>query len=390
MTVTPGSRHDHYEIVEMIGKGGMGEVYRARDTRLPRDVAIKVSAQQFSERFAREAKVIASLNHPNISSLFDVGPNYLVMELVEGPTLSDCIEEGGLPLEEASRIAQQVADALDYAHEKGVVHRDLKPGNIKIRPDGVVKVLDFGLAKMGGVPVGQSDASPTVTLGETKAGVILGTAAYMSPEQAKGKTVDKRADIWAFGVVFYEMLAGKRLFAGDSMSETLANVIKEEPKWDRVPPQAHRLLRQCLEKDPQKRLRHIGDVMRLLDDAATAERSGVGIAAPVGASPQRKWLWPGIAAAVVAIAAVVVWAPWRSAISGPAIRFEIQPTEKITFINGSYPMVSPNGKWVVFPAIGADGVRRMYLRALDSVEVRPLAGTESQNPLQPPVYLVSR
>ena len=386
MTVTPGSRHDHYEIVEMIGKGGMGEVYRARDTRLPRDVAIKVSAQQFSERFAREAKVIASLNHPNISTLFDVGPNYLVMELVEGPTLSDCIEEGGLPLEEASRIAQQVADALDYAHEKGVVHRDLKPGNIKIRPDGVVKVLDFGLAKMGGVPVGQSDASPTVTIGETEAGVILGTAAYMSPEQAKGKTVDKRADIWAFGVVFYEMLAGKRLFAGDSMSETLANVIKEEPKWDRVPPQAHRLLRQCLEKDPQKRLRHIGDVMRLLDDAATAERSGVGIAAPLGASPQRKWLWPGIAAAVVAIAAVVVWAPWQSRDSGPAIRFEIQPTEKITFINGSYPMVSPNGKWVVFPAIGADGVRRMYLRALDSVEVRPLAGTESQNPLQPPVY----
>ena len=165
----------------------MGEVYRAKDTRLPRDTAIKVSTQQFSERFAWEAKIIAALNHPNISTLYDIGPNYLVMELVEGPTLGDRIKEGRLSLEEASAIARQIADALDYAHEKGVVHRDLKPGNVKIRPDGLVKVLDFGLAKVGGTPVAPSDESPTMTVGQTQAGMILGTAAYMAPEQAKGK-----------------------------------------------------------------------------------------------------------------------------------------------------------------------------------------------------------
>jgi serine/threonine protein kinase len=196
MKPAPGSRLDHYEIIELIGKGGMGEVFRAKDTRLPRDAAIKVSAEQFSERFSRETKIIAGLNHPNICTLYDVGLDYLVMELVDGPTLADRMKEGPLNLAEASGIARQVADALEYAHEKGVVHRDLKPGNIKIRPDGVVKVLDFGLAKVGGTPVAQSDQSPTMTGGATAAGMILGTAAYMSPEQAKGKEVDKRADIY--------------------------------------------------------------------------------------------------------------------------------------------------------------------------------------------------
>src|SRR5689334_10868468 len=237
MSIRAGEKLGPYEIIESIGKGGMGEVYRARDTRLNRDVAIKVSAERFSERFEREARVIASLNHPNICTLFDVGPNYLVMELVEGPTLAERIKPGAIPLEESLNIARQMADALETAHEKGVTHRDLKPGNIKIKPDGTVKVLDFGLAKIGGTPTVHSDESPTLTLGQTEAGMILGTAAYMSPEQAKGKPVDKRADIWAFGVVLYEMLTGKRLFQGETTTETLAAVIERAPKWEGVPVQ---------------------------------------------------------------------------------------------------------------------------------------------------------
>src|SRR5688500_17274109 len=197
MTLTPGTRLGSYEIVGSIGVGGMGEVYRAKDTRLPRDAAIKVSAEKFNERFAGEAHAIASLNHPNITTLYDVGTDYLVMELVEGPTLAERIRQGPLPLDEAIGIARQIADALDYAHERGIVHRDLKPGNVKIRPDGVVKVLDFGLAKIGvGQEASRSDESPTMTAPRTEAGTIVGTMAYMSPEQLKGQAVDKRTDIW--------------------------------------------------------------------------------------------------------------------------------------------------------------------------------------------------
>jgi serine/threonine protein kinase len=236
MTFEPGTKLGVYEIVEPIGAGGMGQVYRARDRRLGRDIAIKVAAQKFSEHFEREARTIASLNHPNVCTLHDVGPNYLVMELVEGPTLAERMNQGPLPLNEALHIAKQIADALDAAHERGIVHRDLKPGNVKVKPDGSVKVLDFGLAKMGGTPALVTDDSPTLTATDTQAGVILGTAAYMSPEQAKGRPVDKRADIWAFGVVLYEMVTGTRLFAGDTTTEILASVLKEDPKWDKVPP----------------------------------------------------------------------------------------------------------------------------------------------------------
>ena len=235
MALAPGTRVGPYEITAELGKGGMGEVYRARDPRVGREVAVKVASEQFSDRFGQEARAIAALNHNNICHFYDVGPNYLVMELVEGPTLADRIAQGPIPFDEAIDIARQIADALEAAHQKGIVHRDLKPGNVKIAPEGTVKVLDFGLAKLGGTPVVQSDHSPTITAAPTQAGVILGTAAYMSPEQAKGKPVDKRADIWAFGVVLYEMLTCKRLFQGDTVTETLAAVLEREPKWEEVP-----------------------------------------------------------------------------------------------------------------------------------------------------------
>src|SRR5690349_2085809 len=231
MPISAGDTLGPYEILASIGKGGMGEVYRARDKRLNRDVAIKTSDERFTERFEREARAIASLNHPNICHLYDVGPNYLVMELVEGPTLSDRLKQGAIPLEDSLNIARQVADALEAAHEKGITHRDLKPGNIKIRPDGTVKVLDFGLAKMGGTPTASTDHSPTITMGQTEAGVILGTAAYMSPEQAKGKEVDPRADVYSFGVVLYEMVAGTLFYDGESSAGVLASVLKEETRW---------------------------------------------------------------------------------------------------------------------------------------------------------------
>ncbi len=267
MPLSAGEKLGPYEILAPIGAGGMGEVYRAHDSRLRRDVAIKVSAERFSERFEKEARAIASLNHPNVCTLHDVGPNYLVMELVEGETLADRIKQGAIPLDEALAIAKQIAFALEAAHEKGITHRDLKPGNIILKPDGTVKVLDFGLAKMGGTPTAQSDHSPTLTIGATQAGVILGTAAYMAPEQARGKEVDRRADIWAFGVVLYEMVTGQKLFKGEDLSDTLASVIKEVPKLDRVPAKVQRLLRSCLEKDPKQRLQAIGDWRLLLEEA---------------------------------------------------------------------------------------------------------------------------
>ena len=236
MQLLPGNVLGPYEIIEPIGAGGMGEVYRARDTRIGRDVDIKVSAEAFNDRFAREARAIAALNHPNICSLYDVGPNYLVMEFVEGENL-----EGPLPLPAVLDYARQIAAALEAAHDKGVIHRDLKPGNIMIKRDGAVKVLDFGLAKMGGAPAAPSDTSPTITMRETQAGTILGTAAYMAPEQAKGKPVDHRADIWAFGAVVWEAATGKRLFHGETVTEVLASVMKEDPPWGQAPPQLRRL-----------------------------------------------------------------------------------------------------------------------------------------------------
>src|SRR5579864_5376858 len=282
MALSTGTRLGPYEIRAAIGAGGMGEVYRATDTKLRRDVALKVLPAAFVRdsdrmaRFSREAQMLAALNHPNIASIYGVeesdGVRALVMELVEGPTLADRIAQGPIPVEEALRTARQIAEALEYAHEKGVMHRDLKPANVKVTPEGVVKVLDFGLAKAvsDDPPVSDPSMSPTLTIGGTQTGVILGTAAYMSPEQAHGRTADRRADIWSFGVVLYEMLSAKLAFTGESVSDTLAGVLKLEPDWNALPattPGAIRkLIRQCLIKDRKQRLQAIGDARIAIDD----------------------------------------------------------------------------------------------------------------------------
>src|SRR5499433_371158 len=277
MALAPGTRLGAYEILTLLGAGGMGEVYRARDTKLNRDVALKILPDGFAidgdriARFRREAQVLAALNHPNIAVIYgfeDSGSTHaLVLELVEGPTLADRIAKGRIPLDEALPIAKQIALALEAAHEQGIIHRDLKPANIKLRDDGTVKVLDFGLAKAMEPLTAISpalSASPTITTPAqmTGVGMILGTAAYMSPEQAKGRPADKRSDIWAFGCVLFEMLTGKRAFDGEDVSETLASILRSEPDWNALPADTpapvQRLLRRSLEKDARRRLPHIG------------------------------------------------------------------------------------------------------------------------------------
>src|SRR5580658_5996977 len=286
MPLSVGDKLGPYEILAPLGAGGMGEVYRAHDAKLNRDVAIKVlpasfaNDAQYMARFEREAQVLASLNHPNIATVYGVEQGALVMEFVEGANL-----HGPMPLDEAIPIARQIAAGLEAAHERGIVHRDLKPANIKLTPAGVVKILDFGLAKAAPSSPGDPSSltiSPTLSLTMTQAGVILGTAAYMSPEQARGKPVDKRADIWAFGVVLYELLTGKRLFEGEDLTETLASVLKDKPDLSAVPVPARRLLERCLEKDPKKRLRDIGDMELLLATEATP--------APAPRPPSRQWV----------------------------------------------------------------------------------------------------
>src|SRR5712691_6375099 len=281
MPLCVGDKFGHYEILALLGEGGMGEVYRARDTTLKRDVALKVLPAAFLRdpermaRFQREAEVLASLDHPNIGPIYGLvdSPDFraLVLALIEGPTLADRIEAGPLPQEEALAIARQIIEALEYAHERGVIHRDLKPANIKINPDGVVKVLDFGLAKVleDEPPASSMANSPTLTLGHTRAGVILGTAAYMSPEQAVGRPVDRRSDIFSFGAVLYEMLTGTRAFAGPTTPDVLEAVVKSDPDWAKLPaglPSAvERLLRRCLVKDRKQRLQAIGEARIVLE-----------------------------------------------------------------------------------------------------------------------------
>ena len=372
MPVSAGDKLGPYEILALVGKGGMGKVYRARDPRLNRDVAIKVSAAQFSERFEREAKAIAALNHPNICQIYDVGPNYLVMEFIEGDS-----PQGPMPLDQALRIARQIADALEAAHDKGITHRDLKPGNIKIKPDGTVKVLDFGLAKVTR-PASSGEDSPTLTLGMTEAGMILGTAAYMAPEQARGKeSVDKRADIWAFGVVLYELVSGKRLFQGEDVGEILAKVIRDEPDLSEAPAQLTPLLKRCLEKDPKKRLRDIGDMELLLANAPTPAAS---TAAP------RLGRLPWIAASVLAIGATVALAGWwRSAHPAeqplkPLVRLDVDLGPDVSLQSsqstqqgrgGTNAILSPDGARLVYVS-----QNRLFTRRLDQPKATELTTTE--------------
>ena len=294
MALTPGTTLGPYTVAAQIGQGGMGEVYRAHDTKLDRDVALKVLPQAFTDdpdrlaRFEREAKVLAQLNHPNIGHIYGLeeaeGQKALVLELVEGPTLGDRISQGPIPVDEALPIATQIAQALEAAHEQGIIHRDLKPANVKVKDDGTVKVLDFGLAKaLDPTPEGDPSQSPTLTAAATQMGMIMGTAAYMSPEQARGKPVDKRADIWAFGCVLYEILTGQKAFEGEDVSLTLSAVLQREPQWEGLPqalsPTLDTYLRRCFEKDPRQRVQAVGDLRLAMEGrfettlTATAENA---------------------------------------------------------------------------------------------------------------------
>jgi serine/threonine protein kinase len=368
-----GDQLGPYEIVGLLGAGGMGEVYRARDPRLRRTVALKISREQFSERFAREARAVAALNHPNVCQVYDVGPNYLVMEFVEGAS-----PKGPLPLATLLDYARQIAAALEAAHDKGIVHRDLKPANILVTADGTLKVLDFGLAKMGDATPIESENSPTFTIGVTQAGMIMGTAAYMAPEQARGKVVDKRADIWAFGVVLYELTTGDPLFPGDTASDTLAAVLKDEPDLTRVPTQLQPLLRRCLAKDPAKRLRDIGDAMALVDLAPP----------PAPPSIQRRSPLPAIAAGVLAVALVALAAVHfreKPPASPDVVRFRAPLPDNVKFSASGGFVMSPDGRHIAFSAIGPEGRSGIWVRDLESGETRRLPGADT-GPQPPPFF----
>jgi hypothetical protein len=390
VTLTPGTRIGSYEVAEQIGVGGMGEVYRATDTNLKRQVAIKVLPEALADdperlaRFQREAEVLASLNHPNIAQIHGLERGEsaiaLVMELVDGPTLADRIAAGPVPVDEALAIARQIAEALEAAHEQRIIHRDLKPANIKLRPDGMVKVLDFGLAKAMSPAASISPAgtmSPTITTpAMTQAGLILGTAAYMSPEQAKGREADRRSDVWAFGCVLFEMLTGQRAFGGDEMSEVFASVLAREPALaavpEDVPERIRKVVAACLRKDPRQRIHDIGDARLALEGVfeTTVRDESV----PVAVRPPL-WLraapYVAIAALAVALAVVV----WRPASVPEVVRFQVHapPGETLPF---GVPAVSPDGRTLAYSVVGADGLRRLHVRDLDTVETRALPGSE--------------
>ena len=387
-----GRRIGIYEVTSLLGVGGMGEVYQARDPKLNRDVAIKVLPRLFINdpdrlaRFEREARVLASLNHPHIGAIYGLedadGVRALVLELVHGETLADRIARGPIPLHETFAIARQIADAVEAAHEKGIVHRDLKPANIKLTPDGVVKVLDFGLAKAtSGDAPGDGTQSPTMTTGATTEGVILGTATYMSPEQARGRPADKRADVWAFGIVLYEMLTGRAAFEGETISDVIAKVIEREPDWSALPASTplrlRDLLHRCARKDPKARLQAIGDARIQIEElisGAPDDGAAIAVTQP-RARPNARVAWIAAALLLVIAAALAVPATLylRRVVPEPLLtRFEIPtpPTsDSVSFA------LSHDGRQLAYVAT-TGGASRLWVRPLDQVTARSLAGTE--------------
>ncbi len=373
MRLSIGDRLGPYEITALVGAGGMGEVYRGVDRRLGRDVAIKISSRDFDDRFEREARAISSLNHPNICTLYDVGPNYLVMEFVEGDTLSSLIDRGPIPLDRALQYAIQIVDALAAAHAKGVIHRDLKPGNIMVTRNGV-KVPDFGLAKLASAEPSEMFAASTVTRAITGEGAVVGTPHYMSPEQVEAKDTDARSDIFSFGVVLYEMVTGRRPFVGDTSASLLASILRDQPpsiaqRHPAVPRALERVIRRCLEKrsdDRWQSARDLKPTLELIDlDAppASSSSSSAQVATPVRARPA--WLWPAVAAIFVALAAAAAWIAWP-ATQPPArlTRFEVvlPPGVQILPVN-FYLRVSPRriqaglydrGRWHLDSRPGVD------------------------------------
>jgi len=389
-----GKKLAHYEITALLGKGGMGEVYRARDAKLGRDVAVKVLPPAMSNnaeriaRFEREARTLATLQHSNIASVYgfeeDAGVRFLVMELVEGEDLAARLARGRLPVDEAVVIAGQIAEGLEAAHERSIVHRDLKPANIKIDRDGNVKILDFGLAR---AYAGDSDSgedienSPTITAAMTQAGTILGTAAYMSPEQAKGKSIDKRADIWAFGAILYEMLSGKRLFQAETVSETLASVMLRDIAWDELPtdtpPSLRALMERCLQRDPKSRLRDIGEARIVLADPTASGALRIATALPPEQERARRRAWPwavAVAAALVLGAAGGRFLGMKPAEPGlPPLTFDIPDNTRKT-VTGSLAL-SPSGRHLVYARRDSLGGNDLWIRRLDEDESRLLQGT---------------
>jgi serine/threonine protein kinase/Tol biopolymer transport system component len=384
----------HYEILSKLGEGGMGEVWKARDTSLDREVAIKILPETYAadterlRRFEREAKLLASLNHPNIATVYGLheanGVRFIAMELVPGMTLATRLERGAIPVGETITMARQIAEALEAAHEHGVIHRDLKPANIMVREDRALKVLDFGLAKsLGSHPAAADDSTAaTVALDGTLDGAILGTAAYMSPEQGRGQPLDKRTDIWSFGCVLYEMLTAKRCFGGETISDTLAGILEREPDWsvlpEEVPAEFRRLLFRCLRKNPQERLRDIGDARITIEDLQDADET---TATSAISRPRYNVLWLAIAIFAVACAAVVGWMARK-----PAPPYSPSPTRLVVSLPAQHHLaialdfslaISPDGKALVYGASSSPGSPpRLYLRRLDRFEATPIPGTE--------------
>jgi Tol biopolymer transport system component len=392
MTLSRGARLGSYEVLSLIGVGGMGEVYLARDSKLKRDVALKILPNAFAvdadrcARFEREAQILASLSHPAIGAIYgledgrDESANRaihaLVLEHIEGPTLADALARGALPVAQALEIARQIADALEAAHERGIVHRDLKPANVKVRPDGLVKVLDFGLAKaLEPQPADADELSQPRTLlspGHTEIGMLFGTPAYMSPEQVRARPADKRSDVWAFGCLLYEMLTGKRAFAGDEPSDVMAAILRAEPDWDAlprdVPSSVDRLLRRCLEKDRSRRLRDIGDARLELDDTRAGPAP-----APGKTLGRERLVWLG-AMALAAVLAAVAAARWEASRVAPPRELRLDVTTGETENPASFAL-SPDGQMIVYNVRGARG-SQLWIRSLDDSTPRPLPGSE--------------